>query len=285
MARIEVFGRTEVGCTRRRNEDSFSVADLAQGRQGLAESLRIQTIEAGATLLSVCDGMGGAAGGDIAASTADRVLFESMRQRFPFAGEAEIEAAWLNAVGEANRAIARYTESAPEMKGMGTTLTAALVWGGELHLVHVGDSRAYLKRGRSLTALTTDHSVVGQMLAAGQLDAESARNYEYRNVLLQALGVQAVLSPELVTVPIVSGDELLLCSDGLTGPLTDEEILAIMLRNGDPLRCCRALTEAACVKGGPDNVTVVVARMLGEGLPKLEGRQPVMARRRSYDVK
>jgi protein phosphatase len=150
---------------------------------------------------------------------------------------------------------------------MGTTLTAALIFGPDVHIVHIGDSRAYLRRGGRLQQLTTDHSVVGQMIASGQLTPAQARDFEHRNVLLQALGVQVAVSPELVIFSARAGDVLVLCSDGLTGPLEDATVLDILLRHDDPMRAARALTEAACAAGGPDNVTVALVRFVGADLP------------------
>jgi protein phosphatase len=197
---------------------------------------------------------------------------------------AAVQEAMLSAVAASNRAIAEYARNNPGKRGMGTTMTAALVHGHDLYILHVGDSRAYLRRGRSLTQLTTDHSIVGQMVASGQLTPEQARSYEHRNVLLQALGVQAMIQPELVHLPLRAGDVLLMCSDGLTGPLEDPRVLELMLQYQDPVRCCRALTEAACAAGGPDNVTVAIARFVGEGLPIPQGREPVMPRRASHTL-
>ena len=284
MARVEFFARTEVGCVRERNEDSFAVMHLATGDGRLSQDARIREIDSGGLLLAVCDGMGGAAAGDVASQMAAESLRRSLRGHSPFRDGGAAQEALLDSVRAANRSILNYAQAHPEKHGMGTTLTAALVMGSELHVVHIGDSRAYLRRGRALTQVTTDHSVVGQMLASGQLTPEQARHYEHRNVLLQALGVQPVIQPETVVVPLRAGDVLLLCSDGLTGPLTDANVLDLMLRFEDPVRGCRALTEAACAAGGSDNVTVAIARFLGEDLPFTQGREPVRVRRAAHAV-
>jgi len=190
----------------------------------------------------------------------------------------------LGAMRAANEGIANYARQNPGKQGMGSTLTAAYFAGPEVHVAHIGDSRAYLRRGRSIVQLTTDHSVVGQMLSQGQLTKEQARNYEHRNVLLQALGVIPQIQPELVVASLRAGDVLLLCSDGLNGPLTDEQILGVMVKYEDPVRCCRALTEAACQAGGPDNITVAVARFVGKGLPLPQGREPITCTRSQHVV-
>ncbi|KIG12537.1 Protein serine/threonine phosphatase PrpC, regulation of stationary phase [Enhygromyxa salina] len=284
MARVELFARTEIGCVRERNEDAFVVANIATGERGLRPGTTVQELGIGVTLVGVCDGMGGAAAGDLASKIGAETLYDTMMAATPLGDHPSAREAMLNAVAAANRAILDYARAHPGKRGMGTTLTAALIYGHELYLCHVGDSRGYLRRGRALTQLTTDHSVVGQMIASGQLTAEQGRSYEHRNVLLQALGVQPVIQPELVHVSLRAGDVLLMCSDGLTGPLEDSRVLELMLKYQDPVRCCRSLTEAACAAGGPDNVTVAVARFVGEGLPIPQGREPVSPDRASHTI-
>lgn len=284
MAQVEVFARTEVGCVRKRNEDAFVVVNLATREIGLHSGERVQALSTAGTLIAVCDGMGGAAAGEVASSIAAKTVGETMLGRSPFESIEQATQAMLAAVTEVNSAIREAAASDPMHHGMGTTMTAALAFGPELLIAHVGDSRAYLRRGRALTQLTTDHSIVGQLIAAGRLQPEQARNYEHRNVLLQALGVQPRVGPEVVVAQLRAGDVLLLCSDGLTGPLPDEAIVELMLRYQDPVRCCRALTEAACAAGGPDNVTVAVARFTGEGLELPQGREEVAVVRTQHTI-
>ena len=251
-------GVTDTGRRRLRNEDAF-----------ICEP----------PLFAVADGMGGARAGEVAARLAAGVLEEAGVET---KGEQGVTAMII----EANRRIWERALADPATAGMGTTVTAALVDtdSGAVAIGHVGDSRAYLRRGRTLTQLTTDHSIVGQMIASGQLTPEEGRSYEHSNVLLQALGVQPVIQPELLVVSLRAGDVVLLCSDGLTGPLEDPRILELMLKYQDPVRCCRALTEAACAAGGPDNVTVAVGRFVGEGLQIPQGREPVGIRRSAHTL-
>lgn len=284
MARVELFARTEIGCVRERNEDAFVVANAATGERGLRPGTTMQELGPGLTLVGVCDGMGGAAAGDLASKIGTETLYDAMMAASPLYDPAGAQEALLSAIATANRAILDFARNNPGKRGMGTTMTAALIYGHDIYIVHVGDSRAYLRRGRTLTQLTTDHSIVGQMIASGQLTPEQGRTYEHRNVLLQALGVQPVIQPELVHVSLHAGDVLLLCSDGLTGPLEDPRILELMLKYQDPVRCCRALTEAACAAGGPDNVTVAVGRFVGDGLPIPQGRDPVSVRRAAHTL-
>ena len=279
MAQLEVFARTEVGCVRKRNEDHFVVGDLGSGERGLLQHQRVQPLTPAGTLIAVCDGMGGAAAGDVASGIAVDVLAEVLHARSPYGSTSEAQEAMHAAITAVNQGILEAARKDPTRHGMGTTLTAALAFGPELMIGHVGDSRAYIRRGRALTQVTTDHSVVGQLIEAGRLRADQARAYEHRNVLLQALGVQPKVGPEFDVVQLRAGDVLLLCSDGLTGPVTDEQVLNLMLRYEDPMRCCRALTEAACAAGGPDNVTVAIARFTGEGLELPHGREEVAIQR------
>ncbi len=264
MLRFEVFARTEVGCARERNEDSFLVLNLGTGDTGLLPEARVQPLGAPGTVLGVCDGMGGAAAGDLASKLALQALDQVMRANAPIGSIEAAEGALLQAVTAANRSILDHAKAHPEKRGMGTTMTSAVLFDSELAIVQVGDSRAYLRRGHTLQQLTMDQNVVGQMIASGRIAPDQARNVKQRNMLLEAIGVQEKVGPDLVRVRVQAGDVLMICSDGLTGPLEDRRVLELMLQHQDPVRTCRALTEAACAAGGPDNVTVVIARFIGE---------------------
>lgn len=280
MARLEVFARTEVGCARERNEDTFLVLDMASGSAGLRPQQRVRPLGVPGSVIAVCDGMGGAAAGDLAAKMAADTLRDSVLSAGQITTPDQAEQALLTAVTRANAAIADYTKTHPDKRGMGTTMTAAIIAGPTVVIIQVGDSRAYLRRGRTLQQLTMDQNVVGQMVAAGKLRPEDARNYKQRNVLLEAIGVQERVGPDLVRVTVQAGDVMLLCSDGLTGPLPDRQLLELMLRHEDPVSCCRALTEAACAAGGPDNVTAAVARFLGEDITASQPDAPIEFHRR-----
>lgn len=285
MASVEVFARTEIGCARERNEDAFLVFSLAAGTEGQRPEQRVVELGPRGVLLAVCDGMGGAAAGDVASRLATEALADAARRAGSLPDAATAEAVLLDGVGRANAAIFEYAKAHPRARGMGTTVVAAALFGPTALVCNVGDSRAYLLRGRNLVQLTTDQSVVGQMVARGALTPEQARAFEQRNVLLQAVGVQPSLRPEMVEVDLMAGDVLLLCTDGLTGVLHDDRIADIVLRKRDPVRVCRALTEAACAEGAPDNVTVAVARFVGTGLAVPQGPSPVVIRRREVAVR
>jgi len=280
MGYIEVFARTEVGCARERNEDAFLVLHLGQGQSGIRPEQRLCELSPPGTLMAICDGMGGAAAGDVASRMAIEAIEKTARAQGVSSPD-DAERMLLAAVTEANRSIGEFTRRHPDKRGMGTTFTAVVAMATELVIAQVGDSRAYLKRGRMLQQLTMDQNVVGQMIAAGKLRPEDARNFKQRNVLLEAIGVQERVGPDVVRVRIRAGDVLMLCSDGLTGPLTDHQVLDHMLRHEDPVRCCRALTEAACSAGGPDNVTVGLMRFVGGDLPVPQGQEMIEFERRS----
>jgi protein phosphatase len=275
MNRFEVFARTEVGCARERNEDSFLVLDLATGDSGLLPRARVQSLEPPGTVVAVCDGMGGAAAGDLAAKMALQSLEEVMRAQGPIADVDHAERALLEAVTTSNRRISAFTRDNPDTRGMGTTMTAAALFGPDCVIVQVGDSRAYLRRGPQLLQLTMDQNVVGQMIASGRISPDEARNVRQRNMLLEAIGVQEKVGPDLVRVRVQPGDVMLLCTDGLTGPLHDRAVLELLLRHKDPVPACRALTEAACAAGGPDNVTVAILNFLADDGVAIDMHAPV----------
>lgn len=279
MSQLEVFARTEIGCVRERNEDQFLVANLANQERGLKTPSRIHKLHAGGTVLAVCDGMGGAAAGDVASSLAADAIYRVLLEHSPFANIDAAKFALTTALTQANQDILEHVVAHPYRQGMGTTATVALFFGPQLVIGHVGDSRAYLRRGRLFQQLTTDHNIAGQLIASGRMTPEQAHKFAQRNILLQALGVQPQINPELVSTTLRTGDVVLLCSDGLCGVIPDDMVVELMLRYEDPMRCCRSLTEAACAAGGPDNVTVAIARCVGEGLEMPHGREPIVVER------
>jgi protein phosphatase len=159
---------------------------------------------------------------------------------------------------------------------MGTTLTAALIRDETLMVAHVGDSRAYLLHKDRLTQLTSDHSWVGEMIRRGEITAAQAANHPHRSVITRALGTDLEVDPEVLEVPLAAGDRVLICSDGLTGMVDDEEIAQVMQRKLDPQATAQALVDAALANGGEDNVTVVVVAVEAEAKPG-EERAPSWA--------
>lgn len=226
----------------------------------------------GEALVAVADGMGGHAGGDVAAQMAVQVLAEH------FAGEHSV-AALVKAARDANRAILERSQSEPALRGMGTTLSAAALVSERgavrVAVVHVGDSRVYIKDGTGLNQLTADHSLVEEMVRHGELTADEASIHPQRHILTRALGIDPAVEVDSWTLALEAGTRLLLCSDGLTNECSDEEIATILDASPDPGDACRSLVASALSHGGSDNVTVVVADLV-ESSPQATGADEVL---------
>ena len=230
------FGsRTDIGCVREHNEDSLCVAP---------------------PLFVVADGMGGHAAGEVASEIAVEVISELAPQTL----DAD---ALCAAVEQANLAIIQAAHQGRGRKGMGTTCTAAMVEGQRMIIAQVGDSRAYLFHEGKLSQLTRDHSLVAELVEAGEITPEEARFHPRRSAITRALGSDPRTSPDLYDFGVSAGDRLLLCSDGLTSMLSDKEIADIMAKTDDPQRCASRLVSAAIAAGGLDNVTVIVVNITG----------------------
>ncbi|WP_395151810.1 Stp1/IreP family PP2C-type Ser/Thr phosphatase [uncultured Allofournierella sp.] len=238
---MKLAGKTDVGSLRSENQDNYRAARLQD-----------DTVWA-----VVCDGMGGAAAGKLAAQIATDTMEACFEAGLRGLQRGQERAFLQHCITQANRAIYENAEQEPENRGMGTTVVCCLVRQGELHIVHVGDSRAYLCRSGQLTQLTKDHSMVQQLVETGKLTSEEAENYPRKNLITRALGVERGVTADYTTVPVKTGDMVLLCSDGLTGMVEDEQILAVMQHTpffGAP----RRLIEEALKAGGQDNITAVL---------------------------
>jgi protein phosphatase len=266
---VQVFGRTDVGRTREHNEDAFVVADLSTNNATLQPEVRTHRAGAKGTLFMVADGMGGAAAGEIASDMAVKtVLGELQGSWLSHAGSSgeEFARAIKLATKTANAQINAYAANHPEFRGMGTTATIAGLLGDMLYVAQVGDSRAYLVRGGVIRQITKDQSLMQKLIEAGELTEEEAEHSERRNIILQALGPEATIKIDLTHQPVRRGDTLVLCSDGLSGQVTKDEIARVVTRETDLTRACKALIDLANDHGGPDNITVIVARFDGPGL-------------------
>src|SRR5919202_1663849 len=175
------------------------------------------------------------------------------------------------AVEIANHQLYAYAREHPEVRGMGTTVTAAGVFGRDLYLTQIGDSRAYLIRGTEAIQLTKDQSLMQRLVDAGELTEHEAEQSERRNIILQALGPDPRVKVDLTYQSIRRGDILILCSDGLSGLVRREEFASLAQQHQDPQALCAALIDLANARGGPDNITVVTARFDGDGLPEALG--------------
>jgi PPM family protein phosphatase len=263
---IEVFGKTDVGLIREHNEDNFLVADVtnavrvADGR----EPFTFQLGERGALLL-VCDGMGGAAAGEVASQMAADAIYEVLvaAEPQPRDGFARLV---RRAVELANERIFIQSRDNQSERGMGTTCTVAGLVDDTLVVAQIGDSRCYVLRDGKLAQVTKDQSLAWQLIEAGAMTLEEAKAFEHANIILQALGVQERVEVVLSQVPLRKGDVTLLCSDGLHGPVTDEEILAVLIAEPNLQRAGEGLIQKALDRDGPDNITVALARFDGEAL-------------------
>ena len=233
--KIEVGSATDIGRVRERNEDSILVEP---------------------PLYVVADGMGGHRGGQVAS----QVALEMMEE---LAGEGKGSLA--DHVRSANRAVWDRSVEDQRLSGMGTTLTAARVDGASATIAHVGDSRAYLLREGLLRQLTTDHTLVERMIRSGEITEAEADVHPHKNVLTRALGTDQHVEVDEDAVELIDGDRLLLCSDGLTGMVTEDQIQAILETTESPQQAADRLVKAANRAGGIDNISVVVIDAIGEG--------------------
>ena len=259
---ITVCGATDVGCLRPHNEDAFTITDLSSDSAvAPGEEKRLPLANNG-VLLMVCDGMGGHAAGEVAARLAGEVVTRGLRDLGGTVGSSPATSLSA-ALTLANHKIFEESRRRDDERGMGTTCTAGLLFANRVVLAEVGDSRAYLFRTGTLQQLTRDQSLAMTLVAAGALTAEEVKTFPHTNVILQALGIQDHV--ESVTSEIVParGDLILLCSDGLHGPVPDERIAAILRDTPDLAACAQALISAALSAGGSDNVTVILARYEG----------------------
>ncbi len=245
MRVVHAAGATDSGRKRRRNEDAYVCEP---------------------PLFAVADGMGGHHAGEIASRLAAAALREDGGRGE--GGEEHVAAL----IQEANRRVHERQADDPSLSGMGTTITAALVVGDTIAIGHVGDSRAYRIRAGELEQLTEDHSLVAELQRSGKLSPEEAASHPQRSVITRALGTDPDVDVDTFTVEARAGDVYLLCSDGLTSMVDDEEIRSIVEQHGDDLaRATKELIRRANKGGGEDNITVVVFE-LGEEADEPDGR-------------
>jgi serine/threonine protein phosphatase PrpC len=260
--RIRVFGRTDVGQIREHNEDNFLVANLSTGRRGLMAEDREQLVGPHGTVFGVCDGMGGAAAGEVASQLAVDIVYEQLTSDEVPAHRDEFARRLVRAVEVAGARIFHEARADRSRRGMGTTATVAALLDARLFIAQVGDSRAYILRGDRLVQVSRDQSLVNQLIEAGQLTEEEAETFEHNNIILQALGTSETVQVDLTYVDLRRGDVLLLCSDGLSGMIRSDEIREVLMNYEDPLMACKELTDRANAAGGHDNITVIVARFV-----------------------
>ena len=237
MRRLVATGRSDVGKVREGNEDALLLRD---------------------SVYAVADGMGGHLAGEVASATALEPI-EELDGRI-FQDHAAAVNALRAAVTAANERVSQLARDNPNYRGMGTTLTAALVEGRRLHVAHVGDSRAYLLRDGHFSQLTDDHTLVQHLVDEGQITREEAARHPQRSVVTRAIGVSEDVDVDSMSLELQPGDQLLLCSDGLTGVVEDEAIATTLMEVEDPDEAVDDLIDLANAAGGPDNITVLLLR-------------------------
>ncbi len=239
---MDIFSLTDTGVVRSVNQDAF-----VHGK--ISESI---------SWAVVCDGMGGAKGGDHASLVAVEEMAKVISSGITEASDAEsVKDTLCDAINDANTRIYNEAKDDPALYGMGTTVVAAVVMGSSLVLAHAGDSRAYLISDSGMRQVTVDHSLVQEMVDSGEITDEEARVHPRRNVITRALGVADTIEIDFSLLKIESNESVLLCSDGLTNFLEDEEIFELF-RSTEPPLIAAALVDRANENGGGDNITAVI---------------------------
>ena len=238
---MEMWGITHRGVVREQNQDAFLLRQLPDG--GIAAV--------------VCDGMGGAKAGNIASSMAAEIFMDELLQ-VERSDPSETQRWMEHAAALANDQVFDRSLKDSDCTGMGTTLVAAVLDGEEASILNEGDSRAYHISDQGIAQVTRDHSLVEDLVERGELTPEQARNHPHKNLITRAIGAEPLLRADFFHLPIQPGECLLLCSDGLSNLVTDQEILYEVVHGGEKDSCCQRLLDIALHRGAPDNVTVVL---------------------------
>ena len=240
---MQYWGLTDPGCVRTQNQDSYTMEQLDRN-----------------TLLAiVCDGMGGAKSGNIASSLAADVFVQEVRRTWTASMTQEkINQMLYSAVKLANFTVFDQAQQFEEFDGMGTTLVAVLVRNRHVTVAHVGDSRAYRINNDGIWQITRDHSLVQMMVERGELTGEMAKSYPGKNYITRAIGTEPIVECDVSHMELAKGEFLLLCSDGLSNVLDDQEMLFEVVHGVDKRDCCQRLLDIAKGRGAPDNVTSVL---------------------------
>ena len=237
---------SDPGCVRTQNQDSYQIEELDRNTK----------------LGVVCDGMGGAKSGNIASSLAIDVFVQEIKRTWNVAlSGSKIDQMLRSAVKLANFTVFDQAMQFEEFAGMGTTLAAALISGRRVSVVNVGDSRVYAITRTGIHQLTRDHSLVQMMVERGELTPELARTYPGKNFITRAIGTEAVVECDLFHTTLEKGDCLLLCSDGLSNMMDDQEILFEVVHGINKQQCCQRLLTIAKNRGGPDNITSILVQV------------------------
>jgi protein phosphatase len=269
---IDYAAITHQGRVRKNNEDAYLVSALDGEEPHVNTLSRAPKVCKVGWLAAVADGMGGAAAGEIASReglASIAVYLFGHWGRFPSdtATEDGIFRALLGAAEEASAAVLRYSDADRTARGMGSTLTATVIWNGHLYLCQVGDSRAYLYRRPQMRQLTKDQTLVNEMITSGFLTQDQAKTHPQRSMITQALGCPQPIKAVLGKVALRRGDRLLICSDGLHGEVSDGDLEGILARGYSPRRSLELMLEAALDHGGRDNITGLLLNLDDPAFP------------------
>ena len=240
---MQFWGATDPGCARNQNQDAYYIEKLSKN----------------ALICVVCDGMGGAKSGNIASTLAVDVFVQEVKRTWSaHMSLEELELLLANAVKLANVTVFEQANAFEEFSGMGTTLVAALVQGDLAVVANVGDSRAYSIDREGLRQITVDHSIVQMMIDRGELSRERAKSYPGKNLITRAIGTEPSVSCDVFYKRMERGDGLLLCTDGLSNLVDEQELLFEVVHGADKEGCCERLLGIAKDRGAPDNITCVL---------------------------
>lgn len=240
----------------------WTITDTGVVRQQNQDACRVEILSPTQMLLMVCDGMGGARAGNIASELAVGAFGDAVLERLNDPERAsDVGNLLRESAEEANRIVFHRANTDPACLGMGTTLVAALVTDQVCHVLNVGDSRAYAVNAEGIRKITRDHSLVEDLVRRGEITPEQARTHPQKNLITRALGAAEGVKADVFEEPRVPGAFLLLCSDGLSNVVTDQEILYEIIHGGEPSDCCKRLLDTALSRGAPDNVTAILLQM------------------------
>ena len=240
---MQFWGLTDPGCVRPQNQDTYLFEQLDRN----------------SAICVVCDGMGGAKSGNVASSLAAEVFVSEIKRSYSSLMDREkCDQMLRSAAKQANFTIYDQAQQFEEFEGMGTTLVAALIRGKKVTILNVGDSRAYGINAEGISQLTVDHSVVQMMVERGELTPQTAKNYPGKNLITRAVGTEPTVMCDIFHLEAAKGEFLLLCTDGMSNMMDDQEILFEVVHGGDPAGCCQRLLDIAKNRGAPDNATSVL---------------------------
>ncbi len=240
---MQFWALTDPGCVRSQNQDAY----------------HLEQLDKNTLLCTVCDGMGGAKSGNVASSLAVDVFSQEVKRSWKSdMDDEQVDQMLQSAVKLANFTVYDQAQQFPEFSGMGTTLVCVMLRGKRVTVANVGDSRCYYVNKQGIRQITQDHSLVQMMIAKGELSPEKAKSYPGKNLITRAIGTEPVVMCDIFHLKAEKGDCLLLCSDGLSNLIDEQEILFEVAHGEDKQQCCQRLLEIAKHRGAPDNVTSVL---------------------------